>query len=464
MENSEKKKVSSNTNVVNEEINYSELIDIGRKFVNSDDIKLGLHYLTLALLSPNIDSSSKIQALAIKSYANYKLKDEEMTLYILSKVIHILNKSKLDSLDNATLLCCVRMLYRGGSVLVDSKQLYIAAYSFYYAKKLFDQKCMRGERDALDTLDKTLKPLLTDIGSQNIILKEKFNVEDNNEKKEEIQKMFLRLKKLFFEDEKDKLENEEKKSQEGERFFLISAVWVKNLVFFIKKFEKYQNSEMYMDHLDKTFNRSNILNVYFSDDGSHDLSHYGIYPAEINNFFIMKFKDYWHDHDEQESHTNIYIKKGIKEDQDFFFVGEDDWNFIKTNFQANFEIERKSVYLNDNLVIEVNLRKLKILVLNTELREKSIDLIKPRSIQISKALKVKDLKEKIQRCLGEQKIDFKEEKGGDIKIYWYNFGMKEHKKETFEMVYAFKNKFDSHKIVAEEITDDELAIDVKNIF
>jgi hypothetical protein len=105
---------------------------------------------------------------------------------------------------------------------------------------------------------------------------------------------------------------------------------------------------------------------------------------------------------------------------------------------------------------------MKVLILNDKMRDKNIDLIKPRNIQISKEKKIKDLKEKIIRCIKEH-AGYDEMAAGSvpvIKFYLFNFGMKENKKDTFELIYAYKNKLGSNNLIAEEITDDEMTLEV----
>ena len=96
--------------------------------------------------------------------------------------------------------------------------------------------------------------------------------------------------------------------------------------------------------------------------------------------------------------------------------------------------------------------------MSDKIREKSIDLIRPRYLQISKELKVKDLKDKIKRCIK----DF-HDSNAPIKLYLFSFGLKEKKKETFEMIYAYSNKYKNHKVAAEEVKDDEVLMEVNII-
>lgn len=51
-----------------------------------------------------------------------------------------------------------------------------------------------------------------------------------------------------------------------------------------------------------------------------------------------------------------------------------------------------------------------------------------------------------------------------VKLYLFTFGLKDKKKQTFEMIYAYKNKFSCFNVIAEEIKDDELLIEVSFYF
>jgi hypothetical protein len=153
-------------------------------------------------------------------------------------------------------------------------------------------------------------------------------------------------------------------TQSNEKFYLISAVWAKNMVTFIERLFKYQNSENFLAFLDRAFNKNNVLSLYFSYDGNSDLVNSGIYPAEINNFFITQFKDSWIDPEDTQSHSNIYIKKCMKENTDFFYVNEKEWNMIKELFGYNYEIVRRIANISNNQLIEVNLKKVKMLLKN----------------------------------------------------------------------------------------------------
>ncbi len=159
MESKEKKLISQ----FNDEVNYTDLIDSGRQEANKDNFQLAMHYINLALLAPNLDKNFKIQALAIKSFIHYKKKNKNMPLSLSYKIFKFLNNEKIELMETTILFCSVRMLYRGGSIMVENNFPYIGAYCFYFAKKLFDYRALRGETDSLETLEKAIKNVLNTI-------------------------------------------------------------------------------------------------------------------------------------------------------------------------------------------------------------------------------------------------------------------------------------------------------------
>ncbi len=100
-----------------------------------------------------------------------------------------------------------------------------------------------------------------------------------------------------------------------------------------------------------------------------------------------------------------------------------------------------------------------MLVLNDKIRDKAVNLIIPRNIQISKELTIKDLKVKISRCINHCLSDINEDEMSNVKVYLKNFGMTK-KKELFELIYSYVNKERRFKILAQEVNDDATKIEV----
>lgn len=110
--------------------------------------------------------------------------------------------------------------------------------------------------------------------------------------------------------------------------------------------------------------------------------------------------------------------------------------------------------------------------MNKNLKEFSIDNIHPRDLQISKFVKVKDLKEKILRCLKnhfENKIknnidDSKRDFNfTEVKLYNIELGIKQKKREILKLIYSYNTKNTTYVISAKKLDDNEMIIDVKNV-
>lgn len=146
-------------------------------------------------------------------------------------------------------------------------------------------------------------------------------------------------------------------STPNNKYFLISTQWVNNLICFIDKYLKIDpKSSSYPELVDRLFIRQDMLLQFFNDEDVKDQP-IGMYPGPINNFPILNFKENLSDPDQDQKYTNTYIYNGLKENVDFFYVKEADWEFLKSFFGMTYEVERRTATLNNELMIEVNLKK-----------------------------------------------------------------------------------------------------------
>lgn len=100
-------------------------------------------------------------------------------------------------------------------------------------------------------------------------------------------------------------------------------------------------------------------------------------------------------------------------------------------------------------------------MLNDKVRDKAVNLIIPRNIQISKELTIKELKVKIIRSIKHCLSDVNEDEISNVKVYFMHFGMSK-KMELFELIYSYVNKQRSFKILAKEVNDDATKIEVNS--
>lgn len=188
----------------------------------------------------------------------------------------------------------------------------------------------------------------------------------------------------------------------------------------------------------------------------------GSFPGPANNFFIVDLYDYWHDPDESEKYTNVFLRDDLKENSDFIYLNLPIWSKINEYFTSNYQIERRLIKMPDMNFIEVYLKKIEILVLSSILINSDLkQYIKPRYIQISKTKTVLDLKNKILRCIKKiiKANSLILNKSYDIKVYVPDL-VENRKKILFELIYSYTNKFMNFKIKGEEVQDDNMTIEV----
>lgn len=124
---------------------------------------------------------------------------------------------------------------------------------------------------------------------------------------------------------------------------------------------------------------------------------------------------------------------------------------------------------------------MKILILNEDLKKKSIDYIRPRYIQMSKNDTVGNLKEKIKRCLKElfeNKLTNKKQGANNtnvnkeketftfknVNLYSIIYGMKKKKREILKLIYSYSENTKRYNISGDALTDDNITLDVNKIY
>jgi hypothetical protein len=160
---------SYDRNNQNDEVNYSELIDIGKKLVTEEKISSqGEYNLNLSLLAPNIDSSSKIQALAIKTFIYFSLeKNLKILLHLTKKILKEESKIYYEKIyDSSIIFCFVRMFYRSG-ILSEAEYPYLAFYFLTMSKNLIlENPQLRGDSNSVEIIEKSIGALSSSIGQK----------------------------------------------------------------------------------------------------------------------------------------------------------------------------------------------------------------------------------------------------------------------------------------------------------
>ena len=148
------------------------------------------------------------------------------------------------------------------------------------------------------------------------------------------------------------------------------------------------------EFLQKAFNFENVLNYYFNEDNEKkNISSDTLYPGPINNYNLLKYKDYWEDYINDDE--NYYIKNNLILNKDYYVITQRNWNLLKDIFDSTNEIKKSES--NYNYII------LKALILEKRFKEKmNLNFLRRRYIKIREKIKINKLKEKIIRCINHE--------------------------------------------------------------
>ena len=193
--------------------------------------------------------------------------------------------------------------------------------------------------------------------------------------------------------------------EKKENCYLISTSWIKSFILFLHSITTQEHSGVdYNKLIDKNIQSSRtckLFYMYFDNFINQNEEDYAkmisTYPGPINNYFIVKQCDHWEDPKEDEKYSNVYLSNKAIENDDFKYVDQDTYVILKGLFGVNYELERKLI---NNDYYEVYLLRFKVLILSPELmRNNYYNLIRVRNFQTSKNKTLKELKEKIMRCV-----------------------------------------------------------------
>ena len=132
-------------------------------------------------------------------------------------------------------------------------------------------------------------------------------------------------------------------------------MWVNLALPFLEEYIRKTNREDELFNLNKIY--SNFLTIISEAKKKENIKISSIaYPGNINNHDILQYKDFWYDYDPEYRHTNVFLSRLARENQDFFYVSKEDWELLKGVFGCFNEIPRFSLKDNSNL-IDTNLIK-----------------------------------------------------------------------------------------------------------
>ena len=196
-------------------------------------------------------------------------------------------------------------------------------------------------------------------------------------------------------EKKEIIKEEEKENGKDGYLYIISRIWLENANLFLYNYVFSKKSKTLPDFFEDAFSIDNVISVFLSpkkiEAPVKDKNYYP-FPGPINNLFLTDYKNVLFD--PQNLDENFLIKKNLKEYKDYFWIQNKDWTLIKNNFDATNEIKRKRNELEmvriSAIIFDYRMRKYK---------NESIDFMQKKVIQICKNRSIKDLENKILRCM-----------------------------------------------------------------
>ena len=146
------------------EINYSDLLEKARNYVNASNFSEAEYYINLSLLSPNLDKNTEINIISLKSYIHFKFKQVIQALNCLSKVLNYINKNKKLN-DSDIGFCLAKVLYRVAKLYYpEIRQFnYLSCYFLYNSKMLFENIGITNERKNQEVIEEEFTNILKEI-------------------------------------------------------------------------------------------------------------------------------------------------------------------------------------------------------------------------------------------------------------------------------------------------------------
>ena len=191
--------------------------------------------------------------------------------------------------------------------------------------------------------------------------------------------------------------------------YIIDKIWLMKMKCFIEPYIVARKEQVSNLLCENSFNYNKVLELIKqqeNDDNNSEKPLRVIFPGPINNLHLIENKDYWYDPINLEE--NFMIKNNLKYNENYFLVNKDDYFFLKTIFRDSNEIKRKNI--SDELI------KFKIVIIEPNLRKNENKyLLKKRYMQINANVNIKELKNKIIRCINYEL--YKDEKNKDSNFY-----------------------------------------------
>ena len=405
-------------------------------YLSLDQIKKKKFLLLIFLMSSKLNFFNKIISLD-RLYSIFDLeKNENMIKYIILKLLKYIKdrRTSINMVNTSSFFC--------NGILSNNINYYFVYNVLKELKKI--NKNVSLAQDVIKEINQIITVKITCFE----------NLFRNLKNDESIYNIYKFIKYLLNpsknQEKKEIIKEEEKENGKDGYLYIISRIWLENANLFLYNYVFSKKSKTLPDFFEDAFSIDNVISVFLSpkkiEAPVKDKNYYP-FPGPINNLFLTDYKNVLFD--PQNLDENFLIKKNLKEYKDYFWIQNKDWTLIKNNFDATNEIKRKRNELEmvriSAIIFDYRMRKYK---------NESIDFMQKKVIQICKNRSIKDLENKILRCMNYQinnlKIKYKtinqNEENEDKAIYLYKVNTI-NRDVIIEMFLSFVNKIKTYESV-----------------
>ena len=392
-------------------LKYTELIDKIKNGYKKEFAYKNEYLCNILLMPPQIVLSNKISTLSLISYCYQESHNFHLIYNIARKFENCSNQLKaLDPIFFINVFYRAAIFYQENNNFIyalkyiDKTISIIKDYSNIQENKIV--KCRNMFRDIKDIVNAYLIQTSIKFNDGSF-----FSVNQCNDIKDKI-KLILEGKNIF--DNNDKNNN---------YLYVINKYWLIKLKNFIEDYLTCIEMMNVEDFFPKIFELKFFFNSYFKNiDLKKEINtkndknteqqkekkktkdkknnkkkdknkennvnkNYSPFPGPINNYNITDFKDIWYDNINFDE--NDFLKNDLKLNEDYCLIDKNDWDLLNSYFNSTNALLRKA----NNL----DLTKIKFILFDKRInnKNKNINLLKLKYIQINKNSTLKQLKEKI---------------------------------------------------------------------
>jgi hypothetical protein len=333
--NNEEEKTSSKNKNKKQQLNYSVIVksvldnikSMFKSKIFTDEFKINL------LLFSSINDIS-LKTLCLNCI--FRFNEDKINSPILNSIVNKTNILYKNN-KNVNTKSFIYILKSYSQILYQRKKYFYAYHFIEKAKILISYVDNEKESEEINMAFSDIRDMTNKyIDSKYELFKDKERMSEKkvNDINKILQEIIL-SKKINVINENDDNKNEEY----GSYLFMISRKWVIRAKIFIDYYNISCKEMAEEEFLQKAFNRDNLLNFYFKEENeNNNFSSDTFYPAPINNYNLINYKDYWEDYINDDE--NYYIKDNLVLNKDYYLITQRNWNLLNEIFDSTNEIKK----------------------------------------------------------------------------------------------------------------------------